>query len=58
LQNVGVIQRRNYLRLLLEPPQPFRVPRKRGGQNLDCDVAPEPRVPRAVHLTHAASAER
>jgi hypothetical protein len=32
--------------------------RERRGQHLECDLAMEPRVARAIHLAHAARAER
>ena len=44
-------------RLLLEAAQPIRVGREGRGQHLDRDLAPEPRVPRAVDLAHPARAE-
>ena len=36
----------------------LRVLRKMGGKNLDGYRAIEPRVPRAIHLAHAARPER
>ena len=55
-QNVGMIQRRDRLRLLLKAPQPFRIAGKRRRQNFDRNLAIQPRVSRAIHLTHAAGA--
>ena len=46
------------LRLALEAREALGVLRERGGQRLDRDVAPEPRVAGAIHLAHAARAER
>ena len=57
-RDVRVVQRRQDLRLALEPRQPLRVLRHRLRQHLDRDVAVELRVPRPVHLSHPARAER
>ena len=57
-KNVGVVQRGDGARFGLEPPQPLWVPRERPGQNLDGHVAPKPGIPRPVHFSHAASAQR
>ena len=57
-QDVGVIQNPGGAGLLLEPPQPVRISREGSGKNLDRHLAPQPRVPRAIHLSHAARAER
>ena len=43
-------------RFLLEAMQPARVGGERFGDQLDRDVAPEPRIARAVDLAHAAGA--
>ena len=45
-------------RLDLEPPQAIRIAGVLGRQDLQRDVAPEPRVVREVHLAHAARAEQ
>ena len=45
------------LRLLLEAAQAIGVLRERRGQDLDRDLAPEPRILRAVDLAHAAGAD-
>ena len=45
------------LRLLLEAAQPIGVGGGVRGQDLDCHLAPEPRVARAVYLAHAARAD-
>ena len=45
------------LGLLLEAAQPLRVLGERGRQDLDRDVAPEARVPRAVDLAHPSRAD-
>src|ERR1700753_2814772 len=43
-KNVGVIQRCDGLRFLLEAPQTLRIFRERLWQNLDRYFAPEPRI--------------
>src|SRR5688500_18576071 len=45
------------LRLTLEPRHPFAVGRKELGQDLDRDLAVQPRVAGAEHFAHAAGAE-
>ena len=39
-------------RFQFEAPQPLGVRPHFGRQDLDCDLAPETRVPRPVHLAH------
>ena len=56
--DVRVVQRPGRLRLLLEAPQAVRVLRVRGGQDLDRDVALQPRVAGAIDLAHPARADR
>jgi hypothetical protein len=56
-ENVGVVQRTGGARLLLESPEPIRIIRDRGGQDLDRHVAPEPCIPGAIHLAHSALAD-
>ena len=51
-------ERRDGAGLALEPRQASRVAGERRGQDLDRDLAPEPRVPGAVDLAHPARAER
>ena len=53
-----MVQRGEHPRLALEAREPIRIARQRARQDLDRDVAPELRVVRAVHLTHAARAEQ
>ena len=55
--DVGVGERRDGARLLLEAAQAVRVRRQVAGQDLDRDVAPEARVAGAVDLSHAARTE-
>ena len=50
-------QRGDGLGFALEARQPVGVIRKRGRQDLDCDIAIEARVPRPVDLAHAAGAD-
>src|SRR5580765_3433528 len=47
----------NRPRLPIEAPLGLRVTHTPGGQDLDSDVAIEPRVLRAVNLTHPSSAD-
>ena len=54
--DVRVIQGRSGTRLPLEAVQALRVRRNLGRQHLQGDLAPEPRVPRPVHLSHPACA--
>jgi hypothetical protein len=51
-----MIQRGNRLRLLLEPPHPLRIARKRRRQDLHRHVPIQPRIARPIHLAHPASA--
>ncbi len=57
-QNVGVVQRGNGARFLFETAQPVCVPRQRLGQHLDRDLASEASITGAIHLSHAARAQR
>ena len=54
--NVWMIERRSGARLALEA-FPRVIRRKRLGQNLNCYVAMQPRVPGTVHLSHPALAD-
>ncbi len=56
--DVGVRERRSGPRLVLEPRPPARVPRRFGREDLQGDVAPEPRVLCPVDLSHPPGAER
>ena len=53
-----VVERSEQLRLALEAREPVRVGRQRGGQQLQRHLAAEPRIRRAIHLAHAAGADR
>ena len=55
---MGMIERGEDFGLALKPREAFAVSRYRFGQHLDRDVALELRIARAIHLTHAAHAER
>ena len=52
-----MIQRREHLRFALEARHALGVVSERVGQHFHRDVAAEPGIARAVHLTHAARAE-
>ena len=56
--DVGVRQRSEQARLAFETRQPLGVARELQRQRLDRDVTTESRVLRAIHLAHAAGAER
>ena len=56
--DVGMVERREHVRLALEAGEPLRVPRDFRGQDLDRDVAVQVRVSRAIDLAHPAGAER
>ncbi len=56
-RDVGMVQEPRRLGLLLEPPQPVRVRREGCRQDLDRDVAGQPRIPRPLHLSHPSRAE-
>ena len=57
-EDVGMVQRRRCARLELEAAQPLVILRRVSRQHLDCDLAAEPRVFRAIDLTHAAVSKR
>ena len=54
--DIRVIERRNRLRLTLEPGDPLGVGEERLRQNLQRDIASEPRVAGAVDVAHLARA--
>ena len=56
--DVRMIQRGQRLRFALEAREPLGIGDEQLGQDLDRDVAIELRVARAIHLAHAAGAER
>ena len=55
---LGWLRDASDLRLALKPREPIGVAREQIRQNLDRDIAIELRVPRAIHLAHAARADR
>ena len=52
-----MVQRGEQLRLALETREAVRIGREEVGQDLQRDVAIEPRIARAIHLAHAARAD-
>src|ERR1700681_1267547 len=52
--DIWVVEGRCRARFLLEAVQPVTVCGERGGQNLDRHTAIKSRIPRPVHLSHAA----
>ena len=56
--NVGMIERGEQARFAFEARAPVRIASEHRRQQLDGDIAPEPRIARTVHLTHAAGAKR
>ncbi len=54
--NVGMIQRCEDFRFALEPRHAFGIARERFGQDFQRHIAPELRIPCAVHLAHPACA--
>ena len=56
--DVGVIQRRNSAGFALEALPGIKIGGKMRRQDLDRDGAIQARVPGAIHLAHAASAQR
>jgi hypothetical protein len=56
--DVWMIQRGEQARLALEARDPLGMGREGLGEDLDRDIAPEPRIARAINLSHAAAAEQ
>ena len=56
--DVRMVERREDLRFALEAREPIGIVANDVGQDLDRDVAFQLRVARAIHLAHAAGAER
>jgi hypothetical protein len=52
--DMRMIERGEQLRLAFEARDAFAIGRHRRGKDLDRDVTLQPRVARAVHLTHAS----
>ena len=57
-RDVGMIERREYLRLALEAREPLRITRKGFGQSFDGNFAIQLSVAGEIHLTHPAGAQR
>ena len=57
-QDVGMVERCRGPRLLLEALEPIGIGDRSGGQQLQRDVAPQPRVARAIDLAHPARTQR
>ena len=57
-EDVGMIERCGRLRFLFEAAKTFVIMRKGHRQDLDRDLAPERRLPRAIHLAHPAGAKQ
>ena len=55
--NVRVIQRGQYLRFAFEAGEPIRIEREQFRQDLQRDVAIQPRIPGTIDLAHASGAE-
>ena len=56
-RDVGMVQRRERLRLAFKTCQAFGVRCERVGQDLDRDLTAQRRVRRSIHFTHAADAD-
>ena len=54
----GMVQRREHLRFALKPGEAIGIAGERVGQDLQRDVAIQLRIARAIHLAHAALADR
>ena len=53
-----MIQRREHLRFALEARKTIGIARKCVRQDFDRDIAPEPRIARAVDVAHPAAADQ
>ena len=58
MANVRMVERRERLRLTLEPREPFGIAGEDVRENLDRDVAIESSVAGSVDLAHPARAQR
>jgi hypothetical protein len=58
LRDVRMVQRREQLRLALEPGEPLGIVRERLEQHLDRNRAFEPRVARSINFSHATDTKR
>src|ERR1700729_2921924 len=57
-KNVGMVQGRGRLRLLLKSTQPIRILRDKRWQDFDRDFTFQNRVARAIDLTHSARTQQ
>ena len=55
--NAGMVQRRQCPGFALESLEPLGVAAELRRQHLERDIAAQSRIPRAIHLAHAALAE-
>ena len=53
-----MIQGGEHFGFALKAREPIRIGGKRSGQDLESDLALQPCVARAIHLAHAADAQR
>jgi hypothetical protein len=58
LRDVRVIQRGERFCFALEAHHPISIACEGGGQYLDCNLAIEARIARALHFAHSANAPR
>src|SRR4030095_7882355 len=57
-RDVGMIERRDDLRLAFEPCHAIRIADEDVGQDFECNVAPQLEVARPIDFAHAACADR
>ena len=57
LGDVRMVQRREHFGFALKPREPFGILRERIGQDLQRHLALQLRIPRPIHVAHAARAE-
>src|SRR5262252_10090584 len=55
--DTGIVQGCRRHGFLFESPQPILISRECAGQNLDGNLSIQPRIPRAVHLSHSTGAD-
>jgi len=57
-QDIGMIESRHRSRLLLKAVQAIGFVGNEFGENLERDIAPESRIPRAINFPHATRTDR
>jgi hypothetical protein len=57
MRDVGMIERREDFGFALESRQPFAIVGDISGEDLDGDLALQPRIARPIHLSHTAGAK-